>query len=414
MRMRQLGKGQSVAFFAPPEVDIAIRQYAGKTQMHRIETADILRWCMLGTVADIEHHLPHWATQGRDFIERKAAMDRFQNQELSVDELRNVWEQKEARTLEEMYNFSHHNTRPNRPEFGQIQERLVDLGVQYIAQMDLDEEQEREVNHEVEKERQQEKPPRATPVEHKTDLALPGIINHGILPEQSSLVPLFDLARDIAEWVDGWSSQLLATSDFAYTIKRARGVSPTDFLKPVNWILSVRPAAGRSSVILIALSPNEVNTYLHDIENSSFVTLHMYSPRVTGTMPNSFDDLSFFNIPHTEERLQIDNLVLSQLHLFSGQLYLTSYDAYVKLCNFLGLVTRGVPQGVVVQSDGFVPPRYRRFFPEMVGVCPFEISPVPFLLELVSLRRKGNNFRQTHVGRLLSGRLLFEQDFTGG
>ncbi|KAJ3858551.1 hypothetical protein EV359DRAFT_3498, partial [Lentinula novae-zelandiae] len=66
MRLRQLGHGQSVLFFAPLEIARTIRADADKSDGDTIEVIDILRWAMLRTCEDIEHHIPHWVQQGVD------------------------------------------------------------------------------------------------------------------------------------------------------------------------------------------------------------------------------------------------------------------------------------------------------------------------------------------------------------
>jgi hypothetical protein len=73
--MRQLGKGQSVAFFAPGEVDRRIRGLIprGQGSGDGIRVIDILRWAMHETCWDILHHLPHWAQQGVDHHRRFSA-----------------------------------------------------------------------------------------------------------------------------------------------------------------------------------------------------------------------------------------------------------------------------------------------------------------------------------------------------
>jgi hypothetical protein len=77
MRMRKLGHGQSVLFMAPQEVDRKIREAAGKTSSDVIRSLDILRWAMQETCADIQHHVPHWAQQGVDFLCRNTDWIQF-------------------------------------------------------------------------------------------------------------------------------------------------------------------------------------------------------------------------------------------------------------------------------------------------------------------------------------------------
>ncbi|KAK7433745.1 hypothetical protein VKT23_020572 [Stygiomarasmius scandens] len=50
-------------------------------------------------------------------------------------------------------------------------------------------------------------------------------------------------------------------------------------------------------------------------------------------------------------------------------------------------------------------PEHRKEF------CRFEKSPLDMLRQLFAKRRKGNGFSMTHMGRVLGGRSLTEEDF---
>jgi len=103
MRMRQLGKGQSVMFFAPGEVDRRIRDLIprGQESENGVCVIDILRWAMRETCWDIAHNLPHWAQQGADHHRRFSAYKMYFTGRVRV--VRNSWLQPELKTLEEMY-----------------------------------------------------------------------------------------------------------------------------------------------------------------------------------------------------------------------------------------------------------------------------------------------------------------------
>ena len=104
MRMRQLGKGQSVAFFAPEEVDRRIRDLipTDRRGSKGIQVIDILRWAMHETCEDITRHLPYWAQQGLDHGRRFSAYQQYRaTGDLTI--LKEAWLQSESRTLEEMY-----------------------------------------------------------------------------------------------------------------------------------------------------------------------------------------------------------------------------------------------------------------------------------------------------------------------
>ncbi|KAI9446787.1 hypothetical protein H4582DRAFT_1763938, partial [Lactarius indigo] len=75
MRMRQLGKGQSVMFFAPGEMDRRIHDLIPGEQgpENGVGAIDVLRWVMHETCEDITRRLPQWAQQGVDHHQRFSA-----------------------------------------------------------------------------------------------------------------------------------------------------------------------------------------------------------------------------------------------------------------------------------------------------------------------------------------------------
>lgn len=161
------------------------------------------------------------------------------------------------------------------------------------------------------------------------------------------------------------------------------------------------------------------------IRSSQAVSLHTYTPRVLRGM-DSFENLSFYSVPSLPALSRPPFLTPSisdKLNLFAGQLYLEDFEAYLRICDFLGIYTGdGTMDGTSensmtlapekIQSDGFVQPEYRVNTLMAKSTSPFRQSPVPFLRQLFSLRRKGNTFDSTHMGKVLNGRpLLIDQDF---
>ncbi|KAK0456876.1 hypothetical protein EV421DRAFT_1896074 [Armillaria borealis] len=124
--------------------------------------------------------------------------------------------------------------------------------------------------------------------------------------------------------------------------------------------------------------------------------------------------MQFHYFPRTlalgEPFTQVDHTLTTQLNIFAGQLYLTDYAAYRALCLFLGLHLPGETDGLPYQSDGFISQRDRSR-DGRVDLSPFT-SPVPFLKGLVALRRKGNTYMSTHVGKLLHGHSLTLESFS--
>ena len=415
MRMRKLGHGQSVMFLAPPEIDRSIHELAGKSQSERIQVLDILRWAMLETCTDIQRHVPHWADQGIDYGRRKDTWLEFSSSgDSSVEVVKKAWLQSEARTLQEMYGLlptvlGHSGDFViNHPAFSipAMRERFEQLGVLSLTDSRMDEEQEREVSHEIERERQIERPPKAKPAPHQVHEHVRKFVETGVIPLNSSaFVSLFAPLEHIATASRGprvWSSQLLATRDFANTIQSLFS-GATDYLRPVNWIVS---SASRG--ILVVFSPYEVDILLPSIRRGNAVHLHLYAPRVTKAM-KCFDNLQFHYIPSLPPSWVPPTMEITQLNIWAGQLYLADSKAYLHLCMFLGLSTKK-DEAIEIQLDGFIKPEHRR--EDMKSLCPFTESPLPFLKELMGLRRKGMGYLSTHVGKILRARLLTDEDFS--
>ncbi|KAH8997132.1 hypothetical protein EDB86DRAFT_3043676 [Lactarius hatsudake] len=408
MRLRQLGKGQSVVFFAPGEVDRRIRALIprGQESDNGVQVVDILRWTMHETCWDIAHHLPHWAQQGVDHHRRFSAYKRYDST-ADPGVLRNSWLQPESRTLEEMYDpvsrAQGAGLGPGINGIPSLLERLEYLGVTRLTDVRMAEEQEREVNHEVELERHAEHPPRVYPAEHVVCDEIRNFVSTGILAKPSTfIIPLFaptefDKALDS---ISEWSPSPLATVDFAITTTDSSITGLTDYLRPVNWILSSGQVGKRT--VTIVISPYEANELLPVIRKSGKVRLHIYSPRVTASM-RSFSDLTFYNIPESPEKKWTPVAYLrTELDLFAGQLYFDNVQEYRRLCTLLGLHIVH-PGAKHIEVDGFVPPPYRT---GRGRKSPFTTSAIATFKRLTELRRKGMGFGGTDLGRVLDARPL--------
>jgi len=419
MRMRKLGQGQSVVFCAPPDIDRRIRkaeEILDSDPRHPVKVIDVLSWVMSNTCIDIEHHIPHWVQQGVDYHNRQTADCAFAS-EADVKILRNAWLQPAARSLDEMYGVSTDCSFNTVQDIPAMQERLCMLGVTMVRDVRMEEEQEREVSHEVEQEQQIERPPKVPPAVHRLDEKVRRFVQQGTICTKSD--PFFPLMTPLRSEFDTlgpqdpWSRrlQVLCTRDFMTTTQDEREKSViTDYLRPVNWIVSHMLRDG--SLIFVVMSPYEVNLLLQDIRASKYVRLHMYASRTTQAM-KPLDDLTFYcisplpsgNSPSFD--VQFD--VRCQLNIWAGQLYLDSYETYLRLCLLLGVSSSEEAGYSSVESDRFVPKRGR--IKEMVDVCLFDESPLALLKTLFGLRRKGMGYHLTHMGKILHARLLSQEDF---
>ncbi|TDL21941.1 hypothetical protein BD410DRAFT_770925 [Rickenella mellea] len=429
MRMRGLGAGHSVMFFAPPEVERSIRETARKRLTRKVEVIDILRWVMHETCAEIQRNLPRWAQQGQEFSVRDRAWRKFTSDRIDMDALCSRWLTPEAQTLHIMYGIPEGDgsrsgdMKDEAFKIPAIRSRCLDLGVFSLDDTRKDEEQEREISHEIEREVQIERPPQTNAATHRVHPDLKSFIRTGVFPNPMSSSPesaftsaFTSLANTsaglVGDDIEAWPLSLLATWDFTTTIQPESLHRTDEYLRPVQWLIS---STKKGRLSLVVCSPFEVNALLSDIRQSKNVHLHIYTPRVTQAM-KSCEDLKFYCIPPLPTNWNFPEPTTSiiQLNLFAGQLYHADFRAYVGMCEFLGVYTadfQNLFEDVKVQidCDGFVSLDQRM----EVGwkLSPFTRSPVPFVKELFALRRKGANFLPTHMGKILHGKFLTEDDF---
>ena len=413
MRMRKLGHGHSVMFFAPPEVDRNIRGGAAKTDANiQVTTVDVLCWAIHETWTDIQQRAPYWAQQGTSHKLRDDSWSRFCTNDLATKQLSDAWLQPDLKSLADLYApFATKNTSSALSSLDpDIQQRCKDLGVLSLPSAQMEEEQEREVNREQQREREVELPPKAEPAEHFLHQDIVAFVMTGLIPplhSGSAFLPVFttlEKSSAATRDADVWSPLILATVDFCKTIKPESTRGTMDqYLRPVQWILSSKRDRDQ---ILVLLSPFEAHHLMPDIRASEYVHLHMYASRTSQRMKPS-DDLRLYSIPPLPSDWTPPWDLIDQLNVFAGQLYLRDYVSYLRLCRFLGVVpTKELSNDTAIRWNLFnIPGSFEEMGITFVG------SPLPFVKALLAIRSRGRTFTQTHMGKILQGQLLTEKDF---
>lgn len=413
MRMRKLGHGHSVMFFAPLEVDQSIRSVTHREDRTiRITTADVLKWAIHETWTDIRQRAPQWAQQGMSYKKRSDAWSHFCNNEITPEQLADAWLQPELKTLADLY-APCETTSTSGPASSALEtdigRRCEDLGVAKpsIHSTQLDEQLERQVNREIEREREVELPPTALPATHSLHPDVVTFVKTGALRTSNAFRPVFtSLENSSADTrrAHVWSPFLLATADFCETVEQV----PTDgradqYLRPVQWVLSGRKNDDR---ILVLLSPFEADLLIPDIRVSKYVHLHVYVPRISDRMQPT-DDLMFYTIPPVPDNWTPPWDLIDQLNVFAGQLYLRDWDSYLRLTHFLGIhkPPREDKMEKISRYNLFNVGSFKKFENTHTD------SLLPSVIMLLAIRRRGLPFADTHMGRILQGQSLTEEDF---
>ncbi|KAF1968390.1 hypothetical protein BU23DRAFT_514913 [Bimuria novae-zelandiae CBS 107.79] len=415
MRMRKLGKGQSVVFCVPEEIQVKIRDSVLQGHLTKITVADVLAWAITETWADIRRSMPLWATQGHRFEKHRNLL---KNNMYSEEEACRFLEG-EAQTIDQRYRP---RVRPSdeqsmmdwditNPNLSKLVKRCREFETMNFDSATLQEEQERELSPEIEEERQIQRPPAMEPEKHYVHPHLLHLIRTGQFPEHSEAwIPAFQTLKSTSAAIDFDLAQipadLFVTADFVRTVKHTSKPSSASYLsdlylRPVQCVLSVL-VKGKSTRRLLILSPFEADSVLPDIRQSLYATLHRYLPR-TNKGYNPLDGLQLFNIGSSFSPESIDRSAVVQLNLFAGQLYFQSYDEYVELCDYLGLAYTAIKPGYTNDPEMFVSPP--------IGKWGLKKSPVKFLREFVKIRQNRQGMEKTHLGKMLIGRALTRDDF---
>nr|POE46996.1 hypothetical protein CFP56_00328 [Quercus suber] len=430
MRMRKLGKGQTVVFCVPEEIRSRIIERTSKSSSERIAVTDILRWAITETWTDIRRSMPLWAVQGRRFEHHNELWQQaHENGKTSLSkQSAEAFLESEAQSVEDRY-------RPNAgasvekmlAAFGsdnaalvRIQQRCLDFENLQFNSATLQEEQERELSPEIEQERQVQAPPPAKAREHRVHDDVCSFIDTGILAESSpaygkAFLTLANTSArnyvDLSELASSHGPDLYVTFDFANTIVPSNFTAKEQydsFLRPVQWILTASTCDIVTRMLII--SPHEAQELLPRVQKGSKVTLHLYSPRCN-TGFRSLDRLDFITLggrsgPPT---FSIHPRLICQLNLFSGQLYINSYDDLKWMCEYLGIAVDTAKDGWKIAADGFIVEDEHG----KVGGPGSALtkSPVKFLRTLAAIRRDGEGIARTDMGILLEGRVLQASHF---
>lgn len=429
MRMRKLGKGHSVVFCVPEEIQIKILSLVGKPSGYSIGVSDVLRWAISETWIEMQRSIPLWAVQGQRFerqtdIWRKARHDG--EIEMSKPQAAEFLEP-ESQTLEERYRPRKDSATPpiiapeadhNNENIRLILERCRQFADVNFSSTQMQEEQERQLAPEIEQERQVQRPPSAKPERHSIHSDVRAFICTGTLIRSSqAFIPAFQGLKDTSASkylsVTQFPADLLVTRDFARTVQISGGLSSIldDYQRPVQWVLTgSATGSGNRRVVkhMVIISPYEANKLKSDILMSNAVAMHLYAPRQNRSY-SALDSLDLYTC-HPGALLvnDIPTTLRIQLNLFAGQLYISSFDEYRQICKFLGLASTTTAEGMTVAADGFIQAAANS--PEMPST--FRSSPLNFLMVLMSqIRRDGQEIDKTHVGQVLDGKSLRVDDF---
>jgi hypothetical protein len=412
MRMRELGRGQSVVFCVPSDIQLKMRAHGPS----EFTVEDILEWTICETWRDASRSIPIWAMQGKRHQTHEALWTAFKE-----DGALDMSQSQASEFLEDEAQSIHARYRPSIREakLSHEQENTDDPIVQRCREFEsldhrpsaLLEEQERELSPEVEREREVQRAPPVEPLRHNLHPDIRQFVLTGALPDDSpACMPALEVLSDTsaAAYLDitKCHSGLLVSVDFARTIKvERRGQSHRSdlFQRSPQWILTSSYHLSADFIQhMLVISPYEAQKLLPLVKGSNHVHLHVYAPRPNlGYRP--LDSLDLYTIPGLTAS-EIPRPLIMELNLFAGQLYFDSFREYTQVCRFLGINQQGKTEDSPRSAD--------TTDREDEMACQFEEDPVKFFkVHLTKVRRNCESIGKTHMGSVLDYRPLLVEDF---
>jgi hypothetical protein len=150
MRMRQLGRGQSVMFLVPEEIATKVYEITSNDLDEPITVRDVLIWSIQETWTDLKKSMPLWAVQGHRFISHEQIV---LEPDMTMEQAKDFLED-EGQDLETRYRpGTQGNKLASRSKewnlenssIAQIVERCQEFGAMGLTSADFEEEQ--EVSH---------------------------------------------------------------------------------------------------------------------------------------------------------------------------------------------------------------------------------------------------------------------------
>ncbi|KAI4721480.1 hypothetical protein E4T48_02363 [Aureobasidium sp. EXF-10727] len=436
MRLRNLGNGHSLCFVSPTEVHRSICDLKGCDDSDELTSFDVLAWCMEQTCQSLDIARPLRAMHGLEYVRQQkvlhtflpttSASSKFIGDDYRIQRFWQEIQEDESRSLELLYGVHEErigafrrllDRKSTNPTMQHLVAEYESMNKTRLEDCTVDNEQERELAHEIERQRQVERPKAAKACKPNVSKGLAHYIEIGTEEafNKSAVKHAFTVftgtsARETMKKQQVRAAQfadLYVSHDYPRTVTLTDEHPLDDYLRPVNWVLS-----SSEHDKLLVISQHEADELMPNIRNSTKVRLHTFAPRLNKAMV-SFNDMNFYTIGAASNGSACSAAVVRDLNLFAGSLYLETAAIYNSLRDFLGLVSQSRRGGdFAVNSDGYVDDETRKAL-KWPKTCPFFASPLPFLKEVCSLRRGGKGFAQTHMGHLFEGRALRQDAFDG-
>ncbi|KAH6355539.1 hypothetical protein HBI34_227520 [Parastagonospora nodorum] len=399
MRLRQLATTQSICFFAFPETHHSIVDFCALNENDKVNSSHVVAWLLEQTCRTNEQLQNLYVSQGTDFCNRinaewenAAFLSNAQERSAYIRVLQHpeqqTLEQLYGRCVKETHGISSQTTMSPQLQTFRHKLRELSLGMSETANTlhssALEEvEQEREVEFQVEEVREVQKAIHykayAFPGLHP---AISGFVSTGHLCGHMGYEHVFDAVSrtSVGErlGISSNGSGLFVSAEFMRTIQSNDPGLIDNFLRPVEWIL-YNPITF-NALVIVAEEAEIVISQLRSQGCPPKVHLLAYSAPVTKKMLR-FSSLRYYSFPPLRSDHIIPQSIIIELGIFAGRLYM-EYEECAPLAKYID------DASIHRRSDAT------------------KTETISFILEWLSLRRKGQDVMHTPLGYVCQGRPL--------
>ncbi|XP_031623226.1 uncharacterized protein LOC116340729 [Contarinia nasturtii] len=457
MRMRLLGRGHTISFWASHEADVRLKEICATGRCHPT-ISNVIQFLWHNSQKFEEDNITNWTLSAYNYAKKTAAHKHYESVVAEDDDdprLIRLYEQcvdNEYVTLNEMYGGKEMVLLSEivAAKFAKLKQNLEKnyQDSQFVAQIGskvqqklsqqaahlkrfthcFDEEQEieKEIEHELDQHRQIQRPPPAKAskprIVHEN---LKKLIKNGSkscfddLIEKKLIMHLPKVLSDkhfyaAYEPVDNqaWLENVYATNDYKKIIRKPKE-GGDEFLRPVLWIAKIKRSAQKDIILL--LSSFEVEHLLSAFKGSNKACLFMYQPKMSQFQRTLINE-DHLIVTDMAEKQTISIEEMAQIAFFSGAIYFNSEEEQNAYCNFMGLIPKplNISQQIAFDMDqitpsGFVEPKHRKVpaICDAVENCRFTKNPIQLAIGIIQARHQFMS-KESHVASILERALKTE------
>lgn len=445
MRMRLLGHGHSIVFFASYEAHVRILEKCNLGNGVMPTSKDVLDFISGNSKRFEEENTVHWSAAAYNYTKKLVAHKMHENFEEAdaIQQMHAKCKDNEYVTLTDMYGIKESAllTQISKNQFDKLLQtyhneyEIVDMiksiydgvrkklsqqapRIQRYTQS-FDEEQEKELEHELEEQRQIERPAAAVPAVPVFDELLENLIKNGVTSQnfrkmrfQRNILSFHESLADKPMYraykvnASPWSENLCVTRDFLNVVENGNS---EDYLRPVWWIAHIIHREGDD--VFLLMSSFEANMLLPLFRKSACAALMSYRPRLSQMHSNLLNqetsEVTAMNT-HFGDRIGLDEEI--QIGMYSGSMYFHSEREQDAYCSFMGLIP--IPRTVelelafaegIITPNSYVVPENRRHsaaVSRLVGKCKFQRNSIELAIRIIEAHHVFVR-KESHVSAIL-------------